>query len=94
MRKTLLALSFLLLLGQLNAQNKDLTISSVFGGDSRVFVEQGILYERLGLKYYFGESDRFYAGLFVKAHASVDYIEWTLGMHLFQSKSDAKQHYL
>lgn len=51
-------------------------------------------YERLGLKYYFGESDRFYAGLFVKAHASVDYIEWTLGMHLFQSKSDAKQHYL
>ena len=43
-------------------------------------------YERLGLKYYFGENDRFYAGLFVKAHASVDYVEWTLGMNLFQHK--------
>lgn len=39
---------------------------------------------RLGLKYYFGKDDRFYAGIFVKAHASVDCIEWTIGTHLFQ----------
>ena len=41
---------------------------------------------RLGLKYYFGKDNRFYAGMSVKAHASVDYIEWTIGTHLFQHK--------
>lgn len=44
------------------------------------------LFERLGIKYYFGKNNRFYVGMFVKAHSSVDYIEWTLGTHLFQQK--------
>lgn len=47
-------------------------------------------YGRLGLKYYFGEHDKFFTGLFVKAHASVDYIEWTFGMNLFQHKGKEK----
>ena len=48
-------------------------------------------YGRLGLKYYFGKDNRFYAGMFVKAHASVDYIEWTLGTHLFQHNGKNKK---
>lgn len=40
-------------------------------------------YERVGYKLYLGKNYNFYIGTFMKIHLnSIDYIEWTVGMHL------------
>ena len=44
-------------------------------------------YERMGVKYYFGENRNMFAGCFMKVHSGViDYAEFTFGMHLFSWK--------
>lgn len=44
-------------------------------------------YERLAFRYHFGQDDRLFAGVGMKVHGSrIDYIEWTVGMKLFQWK--------
>ena len=44
-------------------------------------------YERMGVKYYFGEHRNMFAGCFMKVHSGViDYAEFTFGMHLFSWK--------
>lgn len=48
-------------------------------------------YERLGFKYYFGKTQNMYAGAFMKVHMdSIDYIEWTYGIHLKQWNNKSK----
>jgi hypothetical protein len=42
-------------------------------------------YERVGYKLYLGRAHNFFVGTFMKIHLnSIDYIEWTFGVHLFQ----------
>ena len=41
-------------------------------------------YERLGFRYMLGKNENFFVGTSMKIHANkIDYIEWTMGAHLF-----------